>query len=646
MTGLAVLLFNPSFSLQKIYLRTGTKLLALLLVAIAIPTAGLVLTGITAISTHEKVLQSRLEKEKVTRLSAIEDDFAEEERSFCQHCESLRSLIHDNYSYEAYSRLASGLIASGQAVRLDLIALDGEPISALTTGSWFEGLEKSLDAYGRYLIEKFLAHRSRLENLPLKRKSDAVLKDVFASSDFGFGQITEAPRQVHTARFGLNELMWYWCLVDVPGHPAAILSVFQAKDIARENFLRRVLQQADGNAETLAVFDTARRSWLADGLGNTAEHEELIRAAILTDKPELRRISSGKRSWLALAYPGKVLAPYALMMLTDEQVVSARIKSLYQALIIGLIAILAVALLVARLLTEAFLKPVMELDRGMMLVQRRQSDVKVDIAAGDEFGELGQAFNQMVAELNEMQLAKAVQDALFPQERMEIPGFDTAIFNMAATDLGGDYCDYMKIGENQYLFLIGDVSGHGTPAALCMAMAKAAIFKACRDGFDFPDLPGRISSLLLRTLSRKRMMTMLFALLDSTECTLQMINAGHNWPVIIRSDGSAEEIELAGLPLGVRETRKRPLSRILKLNVGDTMFSYTDALIECQSPVGAVYGHEAMYDELARLSELSPDQIVMHMEASWRNFLGGGVQQDDLTMLVIKNTGREPPDAT
>ncbi|MBU1109807.1 MAG: SpoIIE family protein phosphatase [Candidatus Riflebacteria bacterium] len=647
--GLAILLFNSSFSLQKMYLRIGNKLLALLLVAIAIPAAGLLLTGLTAISTHEKVLWSRIEKEKITRLSAIEDDFYEEERSFHNHCMSLRSLIFEKYSYQEYARQAGELIASGQAVRLDLIALNGEPISSLNKGGWFEGLEKSQDAYGRFLIEKLLKHRSKSEGVALKRRCDAVFTDAFASSDFGFAQITEAPDQVHTVRFGVNELLWYWTLIDVPRHPAAVLSVFQAKNIARENFLRRVLRRSEGEKDVLAVYDHARRSWLNNGAGVEKECEELMRAAILTDKPVLRKISGEKRSWLALAFPGKVLTPYSLLILTDEQQVRSRVSLLYQALAAGLVVIFAIALLVAWLLTEAFVKPVKELDRGMTQIQKLQSDAKVEIATGDEFGELGQAFNQMVDELNEMQLAKSVQEALFPQEKMHVPGFDTAIFNLPATDLGGDYCDYMKLGEHKYLFLIGDVSGHGTSAAMCMAMAKAAIFKACREGLDFMELPGNISSLLLRTVKRKKMMTMLFALLDSENATLQLINAGHNWPVVIRCDGSTEEIELVGLPLGICGVKRRgrgvSQSRCIELRPGEILFSYTDALIECQAPNGDILGHKSMYVELAKLAGGSPDSIVAHMETFWEQFQGGGVQQDDLTMLVIKNTGVESADA-
>ncbi|NLF97472.1 MAG: SpoIIE family protein phosphatase [Candidatus Riflebacteria bacterium] len=642
-TGMIALLFSRSFDLQKIYMRTGSKLLALLLVAIAIPTAGLLLTGVTAISTHEKVLWSRLENDVVTRLTAIEDDFAEEERNFVRHCNVLHEMLLKDSTEISCQAAAESMLASGQAIRIDLMALDGESLGALNKGSWFEGLEKSVDAYLRYLIEKRLAHRMRAEKIELRRKQDPVLNDIFGSTDFGFATITSAPGQLHNVRFGLNELMWYWNFIDVPGHPAAVISVFQARDIARKNFLKKVVRAGD---EPLAVFDASRQTWLSEGFQATEESEILMRAAILTGKPQLRRISAAGRRWLALAYPGRVLAPYSLINLTDEQKIRQPVRVLYYLLATSIAIIFGVALLIARLLTETFLKPVTELDRGMHMVKQRRPEARVEIDVGDEFGELGKAFNEMVDELNEMQLARSVQEALFPQEKLKIDGFDTEIFNLAAADLGGDYCDYVKLDEHRYLFLIGDVSGHGTSAALCMAMAKATVFKACRDGLNFTELPGRISSILLQTVKRKKMMTMLFMLLDSADCTLQLINAGHNWPLIIRKDGSVEEISLTGMPLGVRESKRKPEHRTILLSQGDALFSYTDALIECQAPDGRVYGHEAMYLELAKMSKLSPAATVAKMKAVWDNFMAGGPQQDDLTMLVIKNMTKEPADVS
>ncbi len=633
---------SPRFNLQRIYMRIGSKLLAILLVAIILPTGGLLVIGTVAIDAHEKVLLSRLEKDQTTMLSALEDDFAQESVSFAECCRALKKQVLENYSFDGFVRDAQQMVNSGQAVRIELRSLDGERIHLAETGGWFAGLDKTQDAYGRHQIINTMKERAAKEKIEVKRRPDAVLTDAFSSDDFGFVQITRAPDKVLPFRFGQNELYWYWTRIEKPGHPAALMNIYQARNVARERFLRRVLNHLpEGNAR-LGVYDQNRRIWLQSASFDLPAVNRAMRSAILAGKPAMQKLTGKHTRQIALAFPGTVLAPFSLMLLTDERLISDRIETLYLFLALGIVLIIGVAFLIASLLSEAFLKPVLELDRGMVLVQKRCSDAHVVIESGDEFGELGLAFNQMVDDLNEMKLAKTVQDALFPQNKLGIAGYDTAVFNQTATDLGGDYCDHMQVGEHQYLFLIGDVSGHGTPAALCMALVKAAVFKACRDGFEFAALPGMISSLILRVMKRKKMMTMLFVLLDTSDDSISLINSGHNWPLIIRHDGLVEEIKLGGLPMGMRESKAKEVADRYVLRPGDILFSYTDALIECLNPVGDMLGHEAMYQELAKTAGLPPAKVVAHMESFWNAYQSGGVQQDDLTMMLIrKDSGEE-----
>ncbi|MBP7635897.1 SpoIIE family protein phosphatase, partial [Candidatus Ozemobacteraceae bacterium] len=446
-------------------------------------------------------------------------------------------------------------------------------------------------------------------------------------------------------KVGLNEMFWYWSPIDVPGHPAALLNVFQAKNLARARFLQRVVRKPDPSLGILGAYDENRRQWLNPAILNLADVDTAMRAAILEGKPRMQTIAGKNGRYHALAFPGTVLSPFSMIVLTDERLIGDRIRAMHLSLALGMLAIFAVAVAIARLLTQAFLVPVLELDRGMLRLQQHRADAAVSIDAGDEFGELGGAFNRMVEDLKEMNLAKTIQESLFPQKMPDMTGYDAAIFNLAATDLGGDYCDYVRIGPDRFLFLIGDVSGHGTPAALCMAMAKAAVFKASREGLAFSEIPKTISSLLLRILRRKKMMTMLFVLLDTVTGSLEMINAGHNWPVIVRRDGRLEEFKIVGLPLGVRESSKKDQVQTAALEAGDFLFTYTDGLPECQDPKGDQFGHEAMYLELSKLAGLGPSKVITRMESVFRQYLAGGAQQDDLTMLVVRRddaeTGRE-----
>lgn len=641
MLFLLLLLLNDRLNLHNSYLKIGNKLSAIFLVVIAVPVSALVIAGILSISTHEKFLLSRIEKEQKQRLSAIEDDFINEEAAFKRICNNLRRQAAEQFSLPEFQKHAQELLQRRLAVRIELRKLDGDLISIFNSGGFFEGLEKCNDAFSRYLIRRNLESRLTAEQTVLKHPPDEVFTDLFASSDFGFAQVGESPDRVHFFRFGQNELFWYWTYFSQPGHPTAILSVFQSVAIARENFLRKVLDESLPDPQNLAAYNCNRQTWLKGDFSQASAVVDTVRAARISKQPESSIVDLPDGKFMAMALPGTLLAPFSLVSLTSTAEVKNRIGQLYLALVTGIIIIFFVAMATASLLARTFLEPINELARGMIQLQSHGSDTRVMIDSGDEFGELGTAFNQMVDDLKEMQLAKVVQESLFPQQKPQINGFDTAIFNLTATDLGGDYCDVLQVSDVHWLLLIGDVSGHGTPAALCMAMVKGAIFKACRDGLQFEGLAEYVSILLLKTLGRKKMMTMLFVLLDTEKNTIQMINAGHNWPIILRKNGQVEEIEILGLPLGVREPKHGRNQVTQTLNPGDTLFCYTDALIECRSPDNEVFGHKQLYQELARLTEKSSQELIDHLKAGWLRFIAGGIREDDLTMLVVKNCQQE-----
>lgn len=641
---LLLVLLHPRIDPSHIGLTIGSKLKAILLVAIVFPAGSLILVGIVAADTYEKVLLARLKNELSGKMAQIEDNFSRAEASFVDACSGLRKKVIEKPDCQWFEDECRRLLDTGQAVRIELRSLDGERISLVETGGWFFGLEKSQDAYGRYLIQTALAERRGREGVVIKRPPDQVFKDIFSSPDFGFVTISKGPDRVHSYRFGPNELFWYWTKIDIPGHPAALLNVFHSKNLARAKYLQETVKSAGQQGVVMKVYDQQRRQWTDTGFASRIEGEKVMRSAILTGLPEMRDIQNGRL--LCFAYPGSILSPFSLMILVNSEPIKSQIRRLQSFLALILLAIFVVAALIARMLTGSFVKPVKELDRGLIRLQQRAPDAHVSIDTGDEFGELGLVFNRMVDDLKEMQLARTVQEALFPQTRLQIPGYETAVFNLAATDLGGDYCDHMRVSESKFLFLIGDVSGHGTPAALCMAMVKAAVFKACREGCAFAELPGSISSLLLRVLRRSKMMTMLFAMLNIEDNSLELINAGHNWPLILHDSGGVEEIKLIGIPLGIKENRGSSKTLRMLLEPGDLFFTYTDALVEVVNPAGEMFGHSAMFAELEKMSGRTPEEIILQMEKNWKTFMGNGSQQDDLTMLVLRRLkpapGEEP----
>ncbi|MFZ5949527.1 MAG: SpoIIE family protein phosphatase [Candidatus Rifleibacteriota bacterium] len=633
---LTIFMLRPELSLQNVFVSIRLKMAALVLIAIAIPLFGLLFTGTVSISDLEKIIVTRIENDQRQFLSAIEDDFSNEELNFSLLCENLHNLIKNGDSLEKIDRLADRMLEQNQAIRVEIRGLDGEIISLHSRRGYFEGLEKTHDAFSRYGIKRHLNSRLEQENVSLKKQPDKALIDIFESSDFGFSQILEAPGRAHYFKFGTNEMLWYWQLIDNPGHPAAQLTVFQSRNLSRENFLKSYLAKNPDSAKNLGLFNTSNRTWLKKPPTMVDTAEKLIEQAVVEGKSMQSIFRKGNKGFIAIALPGTLLAPFNIIHFTSDREISNNLNNLGTMLKLGIMLIVFITMLVAQMLSRTFILPIQEINRGLNAIQQRSENAKVSIDSHDEFGALAKAFNQMVDDLKEMQLARIVQESLFPVKGKKIPGYDLRLFNRPATDLGGDYCDFLEIDSENWLILIGDVSGHGASAALAMAMVKAAIFSARRDEISFEELPEQISELMITTLNKKKMMTMLFAQLNIKEHSISFLNAGHNWPLIIRKDGTLEEIKLSGLPMGIRRNRGERMRIDLKLDSKDMVFVYTDALIEGSSNTGEFFGHERLQDLLQNQSGKKPEELIDLVKNDWNNHLAGAKQEDDLTMLALQ----------
>ncbi len=639
--GLLSVLFMAKVNLQTVYISIQTKLVALVLIAIAIPSFGFVYTGILSIADHEGVLLSGIENEQKQFLSAMEDEFALEETKFEKDCDLLFQTLSGSYTPKVFAEVGHRFMQGGKAIRIETRSINGEILDLLSKEGYFDGLEKTHDAFSRHSIKIHLDKRLKKENITLLKLPDSSMAGIFENSDSGFSQILEAPGRAHRIKFGDNELLWYCRFVETPDHPLALVTVFQARDLSRKNFLLDFIGKHQDKAKKLGIYNFANRSWLKTPPAAEKSAELLIKQAIIQEKSVTQVMNRDSGRLIAVAMPGMLLAPFHVAYITPDELSRDEARKLRMILTLGNVIILFITVLVAQLLSQAFLTPIKEINRGLTAMQKRLPEAKITIPSKDELGELGLAFNLMIDDLHELQLAKIVQDSLFPTKETQIPGYELSIFNHTATELGGDYCDILPFSPDEWLIIIGDVSGHGAPAAMAMAMVKAAIFKACRDKIPFELLPEKISNMMLKNLKRKKMMTMLFLLLNARTHHLNIINAGHNWPIILDRKNGFKEIKLIGMPLGIRRNAVSRESKTVLINSGDGLFAYTDALIEGMNEIQEPFGFERLHETVDKNSTAAPEELINVIEQKWKQHLGTGKQEDDLTMLALRRRSRQ-----
>jgi sigma-B regulation protein RsbU (phosphoserine phosphatase) len=229
--------------------------------------------------------------------------------------------------------------------------------------------------------------------------------------------------------------------------------------------------------------------------------------------------------------------------------------------------------------------------------------------------------------------AKAIQEKLLPHEIPQMPGYEIASAWQSARLVGGDYFDILPLDEKTLGVCIADVAGKGMPAALLMSNLQAAV-RGLSSLTIAPSLfCSRLNSIVYRNTESDRFITFFYAQLDGPARRLSYVNAGHNAPFVVRSDGSHQRLREGGAVLGVFASRNYELG-LAQLSPGDRVVLFTDGVTEASNPAGEEFGEARLLQLLVDHRGLSADELQAKILATVGEF-GGGRWQDDATLLVL-----------
>lgn len=237
---------------------------------------------------------------------------------------------------------------------------------------------------------------------------------------------------------------------------------------------------------------------------------------------------------------------------------------------------------------------------------------------------------------NELEFARQMQLDLLPQEPPVTARLDIADRSTPATEVGGDYFDYLALPNGNLGLVFGDVAGHGMTAGLIMAMAKSAVHTQVRaDGRPDQLLP-RLGEVLLEMSAPNQYMTMVFAELDPDNEALRYLNAGHHFPLHYRAaSGAVEFLESTGPPLGLLpKSPGDPQCR--DLSAGDVLAFYSDGLVEAFNENDQDFGLQRLGDIIAARAEQPAATIVEDVYSAVRRFTGERPWHDDATLVIVR----------
>ncbi len=242
----------------------------------------------------------------------------------------------------------------------------------------------------------------------------------------------------------------------------------------------------------------------------------------------------------------------------------------------------------------------------------------------------------------EVEIAREVQERLFPQNLPTVDGLDYCGLCRPARGVGGDYYDFLLLPDGALGVAVGDVSGKGISAALMMASLQASLRGQTMLGPEnMAALVERVNRLVYEVSSPERYATFFFAQYNGESRMLTYVNAGHNPPMVLSKCG--EEWKLRRLEVGGTVVGLLPQFTYsqdsLRLNPGDVLVAFTDGISEAMNGADEEWGEESLLETLKSCDGKCARETVACIMAAADEFTAGTKQYDDMTVVVMKVAG-------
>ena len=240
----------------------------------------------------------------------------------------------------------------------------------------------------------------------------------------------------------------------------------------------------------------------------------------------------------------------------------------------------------------------------------------------------------------ELEIAKDVQRFLFPNSLPNTAGLRVEAKYLPHHQVGGDYYDYIEIGEDKFLVCVADVSGKGVPAAILMANFQASLRTLVRQTVDLEEIVHELNHQVMQNAHGENFITAFLGLYDKRAHRLTYVNSGHNPPFLIQKEGEElTTLEKGSTILGI-------LNKLPFLNLGVVenlqeflLFLYTDGLTETFNDKDEVWGPEELEVFLRESKQADLSALIEELIQEIDTFRNGQPYHDDITLLACAYKG-------
>lgn len=240
----------------------------------------------------------------------------------------------------------------------------------------------------------------------------------------------------------------------------------------------------------------------------------------------------------------------------------------------------------------------------------------------------------------ELTQASDIQRVLLPRSAPALSDYEIAAEYRAARHVSGDYFDYVRVDEDRYGIVIGDVSGKGIAASLIMAMCRSNLRTRAPENLSPAAVLHSVNHSIFPDIREDMFVSLLYLIVERGSNEVTLARAGHEPPLLFhKSTGLIEIVETSGMAAGIDEgpVFKRSVKDYrFQMESGDILLLYTDGLIESVSASGEEFGIERLCEMLIAHREESSQNLVNSIIAEADRFTAGTSQMDDITLIAIE----------
>ncbi|MBP7634840.1 SpoIIE family protein phosphatase [Candidatus Ozemobacteraceae bacterium] len=638
--ALAIVLFGPAVSI-RIGLRG--KLTILFASGGGLLLAGLMLTALFDRADRERILIDEFKQRHLRLLARIDEDFLSELFPALREYEAALEKAGDagrEVAADVAVRHVEPMVAKMKSILNGIIIVDAEQrvryfASGINDPRKAGESRTFLNDVGRSLMLEF---QGKAKGLSGKRQDEKLITDIIANTLY-FG--IRAGRQIQFQKLMNKGMIVYAGAAGSASRntPAVLLATHDSCR-AQRAYLARVSSRwpwAEEGPRFAAVPMAPDPAWTAYPKQSTGEDLELRRwrDRVVGDRLPthgLTRIHG--RDYLLTAVPGTRLEGYVLMIAQPMSRIREWTGALDRRMAALSLAILALVVGITAAVATRLLRPMRHLENALDDIRSRSFRARVPHGGVFELDRLGERVNLVSEDLRDLQIARSVQEQLWPGEEIAGPGWAVSGRCISAADLGGDYHDWAVLPDGSVMLAVGDVAGHGIPAALVTAAAKVELGMQVRRRCGPAEALNNMHGAFGEQAGSLRPMSLWLGIFDPASGVIRAASAGHPFGILALPDGTTVFVGRPAYPLGARRSATFDEVRV-EMPPDSCLLLYSDGLPEAVGRMGEPFGYDRLCAAVSRLRGLPPADVSAKLLETVSEWSGASVPSDDQTVLVL-----------